>query len=215
MPFDPNDPSDVRTWAFGQMATRHWSGDETVAYIAKRIIWAAQKTARRQPLCALREGSVWARTAGSRSFPVALGVADPRDIVDLVDLDGEVEAVEELLVSAMTTVAQLVAPIRLCSQRKARAMLSCLARVVHAVKSYLSEKSTSRFIEGLLSHPVFLELPFHQDIKGRFENILRGFRDTGNYRRDLADAGWSCVGNDQWTEFVKAWKQEWIARSEP
>jgi hypothetical protein len=141
-------------------------------------------------------------------------VADPWDTAAPANPDDEFEVAEEFLISAMATVAEILAPMRLCSDRKALAMLSCLARAVHIVKSHLSERSAFKFIDGLLGHQVFLQLPVNQDTRRRFESTIRQLRGTGNCRRDLAEGGWCCAGNDQWTRFVKAWKQQWIARSE-
>ena len=214
MPFDPDDPSDVRTWASDQMTKRRWSGGETVAYIVKRIVWAAQKTTRRQSRCAPMRSMGPERTGGSSGFMADVEVADPWDLAAPANHSDDLETAEELLVSAMATVTTLLAPMRLCSQRKALATLSCLARVVHVVKSCLSERAASRFTDGLFRHLTYLQLPVNQDTRCRFENVIRRLRDTGNCRRDLAEVGWPCPGNDQWTEFVKSWEQHRTARSE-
>jgi hypothetical protein len=53
MPFDPDDPHDVETWLMDRIARRRWRDEDTEAFAVNRLVWAAQKTARRMSLDAV------------------------------------------------------------------------------------------------------------------------------------------------------------------
>lgn len=112
LPFDPNDPRDVYVWASARMGKREWTGEETLGYAVRRIVWDAQKAGR-------RKSSFCSRTQlDSQALPGSEAVF-PEDIPGRTDPGGwhaEEEVAEELAACVVGAAKLILSPSRLRSK---------------------------------------------------------------------------------------------------
>ncbi len=192
LPFDPHDAQDVLVWVTARIDQTDWSGDETVAYVVKKIVWDAQKTGRRRSIHSFGPGPL-------QRLGTGVGRDNRPGIDPWLDIPApdcgpsENETAEEWLACAMAPVRAIAGP-PCSSMRKAMAALSCLARVIHAVKACFSPLSVQWFVDALSVHTAFLKLPISEAKRVLFVDAMKRLETTGNFRHDLAKAGWSCPG---------------------
>jgi len=219
LPFDPTDRHDVKVWIWGRMREREWSGDETVAYIVRWILWQAEKAGRGKCVPTISFSEDRPANTGQASkiprlvdMPSSAGSSGLRRRGTFQDELREREAADELVACVATTIGEVCVTGSSHTERSAIAALSCVARVVHAVKSTLAETSVRHFVDELFLHPATRALSIPHHIRRRFRHAMVRLQATGSFRRDLSAVGWSCPGHQQWATFSRVLEAEFERR---